>query len=247
MTARSRETYTNREVLAVNQDPLGAGADLVATLAPGLEVWSKPVGSRTGGTYALMLLNATAQSAPMQVSWSQLNLENGPKVRDLWLYRAVPGTSKGYQAEVPAHSAILLEVSGRPSWKNALYFEAEWPGVDRLGNAELLVCGECSRGYAMALGGEWRAGGLRFSKIEMERGGAYTLRFLYVRNGLENKQIGIVVNGEAKQVNAIMRSWNWIDVPIRLRAGENAITVSYDGERPFYLDNLSLQPAGVLQ
>jgi hypothetical protein len=37
-----------------------------------------------------------------------------------------------------------------------------------------------------------------------------------------------------------MRSWNWVDVPITLQAGENDITLSYKGEQPFYVDKMTL-------
>ena len=244
MSARSREIYTNHEVLAVNQDALGAGADKVAELAPGLEVWVKPLGSRTGGSFAVMLLNATDHSAPMQVSWSQLDLKDNPHVRDLWRHTAVDRGTAGYRAEVPGHSAVLLRVDGVRSWQHGAVFEAEWPGVDRLGNARLLICGECSRGYAMALGGDKQGGGLRFSKIQIDHAGTYTLRLLYTRNGLEDKQIDLEINGRPMQVKAIMRSWNWVDIPIALGEGDNTVTVSYTGERPFFLDWISFRPAG---
>ena len=247
MSARSREIYTNREVLAVNQDPLGAGADKLAELAPGLEVWSKPLGSRTGGSYAVMLLNSTGAAAPMQLSWSQLDLDDSPAVRDLWAHRVVESSATGYHADVPAHSAVLLRLEGTRAWRNGAVFEAEWPGVARLGNAQLLACGECSRGYAMAVGGDRQAGALRFPHIAVNKGGAYNLRLLYTRNGLEDKQIGVTVNGQAQQVKALMRSWNWVDVPVTLRDGDNTVEVSYGGKLPFYLDWISLRPAGAAE
>ncbi len=242
MSARAREIYTNREVLAVNQDSLGAGAEKVAELASGLEVWSKPLGSRTGGRYAVMLLNSNATSAPMQVLWSQLDLQDGPAVRDLWSHSAVRGTATSYRAQVPAHSAILLRVDGARAWRRSVVFEAEWPGVERLGNAHLLVCGECSHGYAMALGGDNQAGALQFPRVTVQTGGRYTLRLLYIRNGLEDKQLGINVNGQEHKVKAIMRSWNWVDVPITLHDGENRIKVTYDGKLAFDLDWISVIP-----
>ena len=244
MSARTRGIYTNREVLAVNQDPLGAGADKIAEAGPGLEVWARSLGSRTGGDYAVMLLNATKRNAPMEVRWSQLDLLPGAKVRDLWLHKNVPTTSDSYRATVPAQSALLLRISGIRSWKHGVVYEAEWPGIQRIGVATLFPRGECSRGYAMALGGENKPGSLRISNIVVLKAGKYTLRLQYTRNGLENKLIDINVNGAQMKVLAIMRSRNWVDVPITLHTGGNEITVSYDGQSSFYLDNVMVLRSG---
>jgi hypothetical protein len=70
--------------------------------------------------------------------------------------------------------------------------------------------------------------------------GLYTLRVQYVRNGIADEEIGIDVNGVKTKALALMRSWNWVDVPITLQAGENDITLSYKGEQPFYVDNMTL-------
>lgn len=243
MSARTRDIYTNREVIAVNQDPLGAGAEKITEMGPGLEVWARPLGSRTGGEYAVMLLNTTARGAPMQVRWSQLDLLPGAKVRDLWFHKHISAAEQ-YHATVPPRGAVLLRVSGTRSWRHGVVYEAEWPGIERIGAASLFPCGECSRGYAMALGGGNQFGALRISNIVVPVAGDYTLRVQYTRNGLENKQIGIEVNGVNKSVLALMRSWNWMNVPVTLRAGSNEITISYEGQRSFYIDNMTLLHGG---
>lgn len=243
MSARTRGIYLNKEVLAVNQDSLGAGAVKVADGGPGLEVWAKVLGSRTSGNYAIMLLNAIAKSASVEIRWSQLDLRPPVKLRDLWLHKDmhVPVTDE-YSPRVPPHSAILLRVSGTRSWQHGVVYEAEWPGVKRSGAATLFPCGECSRGYAMALGGEDKPGSLRVNNIKLSTSGDYTLRIQYTRNGLQNKQIGIEVNGAKMQALAIMRSWDFVDVPITLRAGDNELTISYGGKLSFYVDKLTLLP-----
>lgn len=246
MSAQTKAIYQNREVLAINQDPLGAGADKIAEDGPGLEVWAKPLGARTSGDSAVMLLNASERSAPMEIRWAQLDLSPSIKVRDLWLHKDISAGRDGYRATVPAHSAVLLRVSGTRSWQHGVVYEAEWPGIERIGAARLFSCGECSRGYAMALGGQNQVGSLHFSKIVIPKAGEYTMRVLYVRNGLENKHLTVNVNGEKTTVLAIMRSWNWVDVPVQLRAGSNNVTISYGGKDSLYLDKVTflrgLQP-----
>jgi len=240
MSSRAVEIYMNREVLAVNQDALGAGAERIASAGPGLEVWAKVLGSRTSGEYAVLLLNSTEEPNPMEVHWTDLDLLPDARVRDLWSHKDVSTASDSYQAVVPAHGAVLLRVSGTRSWDHGVVYEAEWPGIERAGVAALFGCGECSRGYAVGLADKNRPGSLHISNIVVPMAGLYTLRVQYVRNGIADEEIGIDVNGVKTKALALMRSWNWVDVPITLQAGENDITLSYKGEQPFYVDKMTL-------
>jgi alpha-galactosidase len=238
MTARSREIYTNREAIAIDQDPLGAGAELVARDSPGIEVWQRPLGSRTGGDVAVMLLNATNGAMPMHVTWEELRLQSGAKARDVWSHRDLAADA-GFVGQVAAHSAVLLRVHGHRLWQRGIPFEAETPSNLRSGNARLLVCGECSQGYALTLGGDDAAGGVRFEHIRVDVVGTYQMQMLYVRNGLEDKEVDVSVNAAAPtKVRAIMRSWNTVTVPVVFRAGENSVEIRYQGKLGFDLDNV---------
>jgi alpha-galactosidase len=240
MSKRTMETYTNPEVIAIDQDPLGAGARLVANPSSGVEIWERPLGSWTGGDIAVMLLNASDSAASMNISWNQLGLLPGARARDLWKHRDLPA-GDGYEARVASHSAILLRVHGRHSWRRESNLEAETPSNERLGNAALFPCGECSSGYAMQIGGGGHGGGVRFNHIEADDSGTYQLGILYVRNGLEDKMLSVSINGATPmQVRAIMRSWNVAVVQVPLHRGDNSIAVSYAGALPFDLDRITL-------
>ncbi len=243
MSTATRATYGNREAIAINQDSLGAGAERLGQETPGVEVWARPLTARTSGEAAAMLLNATDAPAAVQLKLSELDLAPGARVRDVWAARDLPVNGDlAFHATVPARSSVLLRISGKRAWRQPVQYEAEWPGNGRSGRLALLSCGECSHGYAEAIGGAHEAGSLTLRNVRLLAGGRYLLRLTYVRNGLEDKQIGVAVNGAAPvTVTAIMRSWNYVDVPVELRSGANTISVSYTGERPFYLDSLDLQ------
>ena len=244
MTARSREIYTNHEAIAIDQDPLGAGAELVSQDVPGVEVWQRPLGSRTGKDVAVMLLNASDRGAAMHVSWSEVGLETMAEPRDVWAHRDLPA-GKGFSGQLPAHSAVLLRVHGTRSWKRGISFEAENPGNPRIGNARLLTCGECSKGYSLTLGGDGTAGAVRFEHIAANAAGVYQMRLLYVRNGLEDKSIDVSVNdAEAVGIRAIMRSWNTFTVPVTLHEGDNSVEIRYTGKLGFDLDNVTFYKEG---
>ncbi len=243
MTARTQSIYTNAEVIAINQDPLGAGAELVSRSTPTTEVWQRSLGSRTGGEVAVMLLNSGDKAKVMGVLWRDLHLIRDATARDLWTHKDLPN-SEGYRGSVAPHTAVLLRVKGQRSWAEPAVLEAENPGNVRMGRTTLFLCGECSRGYAVHLGGDGESGSLRFRNIRVTEEGDYQLRLLYVRNGLEDKMVSIMINdGAPMQVSAIMRSWNYTNIPLKLKAGENTIDVGYSGVLGFDLDRIELSRA----
>lgn len=104
-------TLSNRDAIAIDQDPLGLQAIKVKELSAGLEVWSKF--QSTPGSRAVLLLNRTYFPAPMSVDWSDLGLTGDTAtVRDVWAGKDA-GTVKGtYRATVPAQAGVLLIVHG---------------------------------------------------------------------------------------------------------------------------------------
>jgi alpha-galactosidase len=240
MSDRTKAIYTNREVIAIDQDPLGAGAEIVSKDAPGVEIWQRPLGSRTGDSLAVMLLNASDAPQPMHLSWQQLGLQYVAHTRDLWAHSDLP-VLDGYASTLPPHSAVLLRVQGVRSWKRGIPLEAETPSNLRYGNARLFVCGECSNGYALTLGGDGNGGAVSFEHIHADVAGTYAVQIFYVRNGLEDKMISVSLNGGPPvMVKAITRSWNTVSVPVSLRTGENSIRIGYSGALGFDLDKVEL-------
>jgi alpha-galactosidase len=239
MSPRIQSIYTNKEVIAINQDALGAGAELLQEVAPGVEVWAKPLGSRTGGEYAVMLLNTTIQPTALDLAWPALDLAPSPHVRDVWAHRDVVAP-RSFHAVVKPHEALLLRVRGTCLWKHGVVYEAEWPGVARLGYANLLVCAECTHGYAVGIGGEDKAGGLRFSGLQISTPGDYVMRFRYTRSGADQKKVRVTTNGIAQELKVERKTLDSFDVPVQLKSGDNVLEISYDGAQPFYVDNLTV-------
>lgn len=101
---------TNDEVLAVNQDPLGKQATVVArqdscgVLAKDLADGSKAVG----------LFNVTDNvSRKLSVKWSELGIKGKYIVRDLWRQKDLGIFENEFTAEVKQHGVVM--VSLRPS------------------------------------------------------------------------------------------------------------------------------------
>ena len=105
---------TNKEVLAVDQDPLGLQAVKVAEPDKGVQVWSKPLASN--GSRAVLLLNRTASPAQVAVNWNEVGLQESSvaTVKDLWSAKESGGVKGSYSTTVAANDAVLLEIKGDP-------------------------------------------------------------------------------------------------------------------------------------
>lgn len=113
LTPADLATLTNRDILRVDQDPLGLQPVKAAEPAPGLQVWSKPLA--TAGERAVLLLNRTEAAAEIAVRWSDLGLREGAAagVTDAWTAKTLGEFPSAYQAAVPPGDAVMLLVHGQ--------------------------------------------------------------------------------------------------------------------------------------
>jgi alpha-galactosidase len=98
---------TNREVIAIDQDPAGKQGDRVWAEGP-LEVWARPLAD---GSKAVGLFNRHDGTLAMQVDFAELGFKDSPKVRDVWQAKDFGRVKSPYKVEIPAHGVILLRVS----------------------------------------------------------------------------------------------------------------------------------------
>jgi alpha-galactosidase len=108
MSDTTRDILTNRDVIAVDQDPLGREAVRLSASA-GIEVWSRPLAD---GGLAVGLFNRNAGPAQGAFSWASLGLASAPgRVRDLWSHMdAREVDPQGFSATVPGHGVVLLRI-----------------------------------------------------------------------------------------------------------------------------------------
>ena len=108
MTPATREILTNKEVIAVDQDPLGKEGTRV-TKNGDLEVWAKQL---QDGSRAVILLNRGATEASITANWEDLGYPAhlSAAVRDLWAHRDLGQATGKYGASVPAHGVVMLTI-----------------------------------------------------------------------------------------------------------------------------------------
>jgi len=114
MSATTRTTLTNSEVIAVDQDPMGVQGRRVATPATNLEVWSKTLSGTN--TRAVALFNRGTAAASITAQWSALGIPTGAAtVRDLWTHTDLGTFTGSYTASsVPSHGVVMLKVTSAP-------------------------------------------------------------------------------------------------------------------------------------
>jgi alpha-galactosidase len=98
---------TNREVIAIDQDPLGKQGDRVSEVGP-LEIWAKPL---KGGGEAVGLFNRNESTLPITVKLSDVGFAGGAKARDIWQAKDLGKIQGSYTANVPGHGVVLLRLS----------------------------------------------------------------------------------------------------------------------------------------
>jgi alpha-galactosidase len=108
MAPEIKEILTNKEVIAINQDPLGRQASRVWQDG-NLEIWAKPM---KDGSRAVLLLNRGASEAEISVPWTVLGYPDhlSATVRDLWAHKDLGKFTGKFSAKVPSHDVAVATV-----------------------------------------------------------------------------------------------------------------------------------------
>jgi alpha-galactosidase len=102
------DILTNKEVIAVDQDPLGREGERVWKNGD-LEVWAKQL---KDGSRAVILLNRGSAAAEVSANWEDLGYPNGvsASVRDLWLHRDLGKFTAKFSGQVASHDVVMVTV-----------------------------------------------------------------------------------------------------------------------------------------
>jgi alpha-galactosidase len=107
MTPETLAILTNRDVIAVDQDPAGKQGDRVSAEGP-IEVWAKPLAD---GSKAVGIFNRHPGILTTTVNFSDLGFDGPVTARDLWLHKDLGKITGPYEVTLPAHGVLLLRVS----------------------------------------------------------------------------------------------------------------------------------------
>jgi alpha-galactosidase len=109
MPQYAKDIVMNKEVIAVDQDPLGIQGDVVKEYNEGkLQVWTKQL---KDGSKAVALLNRDTTAQQITINWTDMGISRKWLVRDLWQHVDKGKSADQYTAEVPSHGTALLKLS----------------------------------------------------------------------------------------------------------------------------------------
>lgn len=109
MKPEVKAILTNRDVIALDQDPLGKQASRIYSEGE-VEVWTKPL---SGGALAVAVLNAgdnRYSTHPFHLNLATLGLHGTQQGKDLWSGRAVELT-ENMPLEIAKHEVLLLRIA----------------------------------------------------------------------------------------------------------------------------------------
>jgi alpha-galactosidase len=115
----TREILTNKEVIAVDQDPLGIQGFKYFS-KNNWEIWAKPLEK---GELALCFLNRSLDKVKISHDWHDYPVKDDQfgfsyhfnekeyTIRDLWKKKEIGSTEKVFTAEIPSHDIIMLRLT----------------------------------------------------------------------------------------------------------------------------------------
>jgi alpha-galactosidase len=108
MSPEIRTILTDKEVIAVDQDPLGLQGRRVKRDGD-YEVWAKQLAD---GSRAVALLNRGKAESRITVSWAELGYPEylAAAVRDLWAKKDLARSTGSFSASVPSHGVVMVKI-----------------------------------------------------------------------------------------------------------------------------------------
>lgn len=110
MSQETLEIISNKEIILVNQDPLGIQGYKVVSEG-GLEVWT---GALVNGSKAVVLFNRSRSNAEIAAYWNQIGIPcNGTEMhaRDLWLHKSLGIYQESISFWVAPDDVVALRLS----------------------------------------------------------------------------------------------------------------------------------------
>jgi alpha-galactosidase len=119
MSTETKAILTNREVIAVDQDPLGIQGWKYLDEG-GLEIWFRPL---AGDDWAMCILNRTAGARAVRLDWRREHVRDDfsrraadfdrvtYRIRDLWTGAELGTTATPLAADVPGHDVLMVRLA----------------------------------------------------------------------------------------------------------------------------------------
>ncbi len=225
----------NRELIALNQDPLHLQAYLVGCTA-GCYILVKDIEQLNSTRRAFAVYNPTDQQHTVSVRLADLELGGNVALRDAFQQKSIGVHSGTFDVTVPAHATRIYTAEADSRLERVRY-EAETAFISdyqEIKNNQQEQTGiyeaadYCSSGYKAGWLGRSEKNDLQFLDVNSPAGGDYQLTIGYISG--EQRSVTVSVNGQRVQTLSI-NSGGWQRVAQRtitvtLQPGRNVIRLS---------------------
>ena len=243
------DLLSNRELIALDQDPLGLQA-YVAAHEGNTYVLVKDIEERFGRTRAVAFFNPSEEPVQVGIDLADLELAGSVTVRDLFAKAEVGSLTGRLEAEVPPHGTRIYKLTaGRRLERRRYEAETAWlSDYQELYNnvafrtATYTPVETCSGRMAVTQLGYKPTNDLQWRDVRSLEGGAYrlTLRCL----APEKRTIYLSVGAEPACVVEVPAAPDWQDVTVdvRLERGTNVVRLANDRGPMPDIDYMDIQP-----
>ena len=111
MTEDVRTILTNKEAIAIDQDPLGVQAHLAIPLGD-RQVWLKKL---AGDQWAVCFFNRSGEDWNLNFNWTDIaeirDAHTIFSVRDLWKHKDIGKTNKNIVSVIPSHAVLMVKLT----------------------------------------------------------------------------------------------------------------------------------------
>lgn len=247
----SLKLLKNKELVALNQDPLGLQAYVAQHVNDGY-VLVKDIITENGKTRAAAFYNPSDSDCAFTLTFKDVDLDGKVKVRDLIRNKNIGTFRQSFSKTIPAHSALLMKLEAETRLEPTVY-EAErayLPLFNDLGkNKDIIryMPNEKASGKMVVgnLGGspenyaEWK-------NVYSEKGGNYQMAIYYFVEK-EARDMIISVNGKRQTLHRLTGRTGigqTATINIRLNPGNNDVRIGNDFNWAPDIDKFELKKTG---
>lgn len=104
LSAEDKRILLNKEIIAIDQDPLGKAAERKVNQADH-QIYVRPLAN---GSHAVAILNCGDKDKSIQADFKQLGLNGKYLVRDVWQHRDIAKKANRWKGTVKAHETKVF-------------------------------------------------------------------------------------------------------------------------------------------
>ncbi len=112
----------NKEVIAINQDPLGKPGIKVKDEGD-FEIFSIDLSDKSK---SVILFNRSEKLVDMTVKWKDVGFTGSCEVRDLWLHKNMGSFKDSFTAKVNPHGVVMIRINGDSPYSDPKQLVAHW-------------------------------------------------------------------------------------------------------------------------